>query len=96
MISETKSRRANPAITSDRWHVVRACWDGSRSAQPRFQRAIVSEHDDRASATRAARELHRSIASEMEARAPRTRDQIFVRKPDFKSLKSSARLERRR
>lgn len=96
MITETKSHKSNPAITSDRWHVVHARWNGAETDEPQFDRSIVSEHDDREGATRAAGELHQSLAGEMNSRREPVRDQLFVRRPDFKTLRTAARVERKR
>ena len=96
MIKETFNRKSSPALTSDRWHVVHARWSGASSGAPRFERSIVSEHDDSATAASAARKVLSSLAREMAARSRETRDQIFVRKPDYKSLKTAKRVERRR
>lgn len=96
MIQDTLSSKQRPAITSNRWHVVHARWSGERSAQPSFLRSIVSEHDDQEGALKGARELQTKLAPEMSARPLAERDQLFVRKPGFRSLKTSGRLERRR
>jgi hypothetical protein len=96
MIRETLSRRRSPALTSDRWHVVHARWSGDRSGEPRFLRTIVSEHEDRVAARSAARAVVDSIAGEMADRPQELRDQILVRRPGFKSLKSAKRVQRRR
>lgn len=96
MIRETVSRKNHPAITSNRWHVVHAEWDGSASAEPQFQRRIVSEHDERARAVEAGRALIANLAPEMAGRERTTWDQIFVRRPDYKSLKASTRVARRK
>jgi hypothetical protein len=90
MIQETLSPKKHPAITSDKWHVVRARWTG-RSGVPRFERSIVAEHADRRSATVAARALVSDLADEMTGRARETRDQVFVRRPNFRSLKAANR-----
>ena len=94
MIQETLSSKQRPALTSDRWHVVHARWSGNDSGQSSFLRSIVSEHDDQASAVRGARELVERLAAEMEKRPQSERDQLFVRKPGFRSLKTSGRVER--
>ena len=96
MIQDTLSSKQRPAITSNRWHVVHARWSGERSTQPKFERSIVSEHDDQESAVHGARELVARLAAEMSARPLAERDQLFVRKPGFRSLKTSSRLERRK
>ena len=95
MIQETLSRNSNPAITSDRWHVILARWSGKSKADPRFTRSIVSEHDDHASAVSAARRMLTSRADEMAKTPVATRDQILVRRPAYKSLVSARRRERR-
>ena len=94
MIQETLSNKQRPALTSDRWHVVHARWSRKPSGQSTFLRSIVSEHEDRASAVQGARELVASLAAEMEMRPTSERDQLFVRKPGFRSLKTSGRVER--
>lgn len=95
MIEDTVSRRNNPAITSDRWHVVHARWTGDAFGEPRFERSIVSEHDDSASAVAVAREVLSPLARELANREPAQRDQVFVRRPGFKSLRLSKRVEPR-
>ena len=95
MIQDTLSRRQRPSLTSDRWHVVRAAWDGGSTTRPMFDRAIVSEHDDRDAARVAAKELESTLASAMAKRTPRSRDQVFVRRPDFKSLKHAPHMRKR-
>lgn len=92
MIQETLNRQSTPAITSDLWHVVRARWNGEASGEPHFDRAIVSEHDDRTAANRAAKVLRILVAKEIPKRPLARRDQVFVRKPGYKSLKSARRV----
>jgi len=96
MIKSTLSRNQNPAVTSDRWHVLRARWTGETSGKPRFDREIVSEHGDRESAATAARKIVSTLASEMTGRATERRDQVLVRRPEYKSLKNSKRVTRSR
>ncbi len=96
MIRETISRRNHAAVTSDHWHVVRARLSAEPSDDSRYVRSIVSEHDNRVAAVTAARQIFRSLAPEMADRPRDVRDQIFVRKPDFKSLKLAKRVKRRR
>lgn len=92
MIKETNSRKNSPAITSDQWHVVRASWNGLLGGEPRFDRAIVSEHEDRRSAQLAGRALAEQVAREWSGRPAEHCDQVLVRPPDYKSLKSSKRI----
>ncbi len=96
MIQDTLSKHQAPALTSDQWHVVHAQWDGLIGAEPHFSRTIVSEHADRSKARKAAEELLHQVASQMKLRALEQRDQIFVRRPDFKSLKHAKRTIRRK
>jgi hypothetical protein len=100
MIRELLNRKNTPAVTSDHWHVVVARLSGEPSGKPskspRFERSIVSEHDDRASAVTAAREIVSTFVVEMAGRERSARDQVFVRKPKFKSLKTARRVSKRR
>ena len=95
MIRET-IKKNNPAVTSDRWHVIIARWSGDPSGEPRFERSIVSEHDDSTAALSAAREIKSALAPQMATRSRETRDQVFVRRPSSMSLKTARRVERRR
>jgi hypothetical protein len=96
VIRDTVTRSNRPAITSDHWHVVRARWAGDESDDPEFTRSIVSEHPDRNSAVAAARELRASIDVTLGARPSAQRDQVFVRKPAFKSFRSAKRVQKQR
>ena len=91
MIKETLNTDKEPAVTSDRWHVIHARWSGAPGT-PRFVRTIVSEHDDSDSAVQAARELKSSLALGMTSRSPEARDQVIVRRPSSESLKNAGRL----
>ncbi len=91
MIRETLNRKNRVAITSDRWHVVRAHWSGD-AVKPRFVRSVVSEHEDRAAAVKVARQLMVALVEETADNPPETRDQVFVRRPDYKSLKTAKRV----
>lgn len=93
MIHDTLSGKGHPAITSDRWHVVHARWIG-RGEPEAFERTIVSEHESHADALAAARLLARSLSSQMGDRAPAARDQLLVRRPAYKTLKSAERLKK--
>jgi hypothetical protein len=96
MIQETLSRQHKPALTSDHWHIVHARWAGEASGTPRFEREIVSEHDDRASALVAARKFAASISDAMLQLPHDRRDEIVIRRPEYKSLKTAKRRMRRR
>ena len=91
MIKDVKSRKKNPAITSDHWHVVHACWTGNEDGEARFDRSILSEHADLESARTAAVKVMADLSRQMGDRPRDRRDQVFVRKPDFKTLKVSGR-----
>ncbi len=96
MIRETISRKNSPSITSDHWHVVHARLSVEPSTEPRFVRSIVSEHADRVGAVAAARKIVSSLAPEMASLPRDARDQIFVRRPRFNSLKLASRVTKRR
>jgi hypothetical protein len=91
MIKDALTRRGNPATSSDQWHVVHARWCGKDANHPPFARKVVSEHgDDRAAAVVAAKRLLAKIKDAMKGRPLAERDQVFVRRPEFCSLKFSA------
>jgi hypothetical protein len=94
VIRDVKSRRQNPAITSDRWHVVHAVWSGNEG-EARFDRKILSEHADFETARAEACKIMAALSLEMGDRPRERRDQIFVRKPNFKSLKVAGRRSNR-
>jgi hypothetical protein len=95
MISAVETRKGTEAITSDHWHVVHSRFLGKGARRP-FLRSISSEHDDRTSCVKAARELLAKIRPEIEAVPLAERDQVFVRRPGFKSVKASKRRVSRR
>jgi hypothetical protein len=100
MIRETTNRKNLPAVTSNQWHVVHArrrCeTDKATSTGARFVRLIVSEHQDRAAAVAAARQVIQALEPEMSSLPSEVRDQVFVRRPEFKSLKAAKRVRRAR
>ncbi len=93
MIQELPNKKGTPAITSDRWHVVHARWSGNPAGHPRFERSIVSEHEDRVGAASASQAITSAFTTEMSLREPGRRDQVFVRRPNYKSLKLARRRE---
>lgn len=95
MIRETTLDSRAPGITSDAWHVVHARWNGVAKGVPLFDRAIVSEHADLATAREAARALWRTLEDSMARRPAARRDQLFVRKPEFKTRKQAGRVEKK-
>ncbi|MFN0008366.1 MAG: hypothetical protein ACKVXR_10690 [Planctomycetota bacterium] len=95
MIRETKNRRNSPVLTSDHWHVLRARWNGDPSGEPIYDRTIESEHEDSASAAKAGRKLVETFVTEMAGRTRETRDQVLVRRPGYRSLKTAKRTRTR-
>jgi hypothetical protein len=91
MIKDTVTRRQQQAITSDRWHVIHAEWCGKDAGHPPFSRSIVSEHEDRAHARAAAKELSAALTANVLDRPSDQRDQFIVRKPHYKSLRFATR-----
>ena len=90
VISETTTTKGSPAITSDRWHVVHSRFRSRGRGGKPFERVITSEHDDRLSCRKAARMLRDNL--EIDPKVPQAqRDEVFVRKPNFKSLKTALR-----
>ena len=96
MIQEALNGKNHLVVTSDRWHVLHARWTKKRTSKPLYERAIISEHDDRESAANAARQLVASFQDEMVGRERETRDQALVRRPGFRSLKIAPRTGSRR
>jgi hypothetical protein len=90
MISTVETRKGTEAVTSDRWHVVHARHDGSQAKLP-FVRSISSEHEDRAACVKAARKLVADVRSETPDVPLSERDQVFVRRPGFKTIKNATR-----
>lgn len=95
MIHETKTRKELPAVTSDHWHVIHARWSGNEVGRPLFDRSIISEHEDRAAAVAAGRALGESLGARLE-QPPARRDQILIRRPNYKSLKTGPQLTPKR
>jgi hypothetical protein len=91
VITESLNRNQRPALSSNLWHVVHARWLGNESGEPRFERSIVSEHEDRESAIESAKRFGKTHTPEMSNRPATVRDQILVRRPDFRSLKVTRR-----
>jgi hypothetical protein len=88
MIKDALTRRGNAATSSDQWHVVHAKWCGKEADHPPFARKVVSEHGtSRTAALAAAKKLVAKIKASCQDRPLAQRDQVFVRPPDFRSLK---------
>ena len=86
MIRDVSTSKGADAITSDHWHVVHSRFAVVRG-EPGFARGIHSEHEDRAGCRQAAKELRTRLASENKAVPAAERDEVFVRRPNYKSLK---------
>ena len=94
MISETVTTKGTPAITSDRWHVVHAKCRCKGKTSGSFERVVVSEHDDQTDCRKAARAFLAALAkdNETDKEVPAAeRDEVFARRPNFKSLKATRR-----
>jgi hypothetical protein len=96
MIQTTVTKKQSLAITSDQWHVVHARWTCTPSDDARFERIIVSEHESSNAAVASARALFSSLQGILTTRAFGERDQVFVRKPGYRSLKNATRVRQRR
>jgi hypothetical protein len=94
MISVVQTTKGREALTSDRWHVVHARFHANGKALP-FHRSISSEHDDRVACVRAARALLTKLRAESVDVPPGERDEVFVRRPGFKSIKVATARSRR-
>lgn len=90
MIREVLNSKGSHAITSDQWHVVLSHFTTVLKGPP-FVRKVCSEHDDRAACVKAAKELRAKLAREGPNVPAEERDEVFVRKPNFKSLKLARR-----
>ncbi len=86
MIREVVTDRGAPAITSDQWHVVHSRFVGPDNERP-FLRSIHSEHVDRTACREVARTLRAQLSKGDAAIPAEERDEVFVRKPNFRSLK---------
>jgi hypothetical protein len=90
MISEVKTKKGAKAITSDRWHLVHSRFTGVQQGPP-FSRDVLSEHEDRAACVKAAKKLRAKLALENAEAPAAEQDEVFVRKPNFRSLKRAQR-----
>lgn len=95
MITAVKTRKGTDAITSDHWHVVHSHFVGTGERRP-FRRSIDSEHGDRTACVTAARALLAKLRAEAGTLPLHERDEVFVRRPGFKSLQVSTRRATRR
>ena len=88
MITEVQLESGATAITSDRWHLVHARYVFAGAKRP-YLRSVHSEHNDRPACRVAARMLRQQLVTQEAGVAFDQRDEVFVRKPNFKSLKVS-------
>jgi hypothetical protein len=86
MISEVLTSQGKPAITSDQWHLIESRFTRDSRKRP-FARRIVSEHANRAVCREAARLMRERLATEGGAQPEAERTDVYVRPPNFKSLK---------
>ena len=89
MTSETTSKKNLAAITSDQWHVVRANTRALTGDRRPFERTIVSEHASRKLAEASAVALRARLDSEPKGNG---RTAVFVRRPNYKTLKFARKL----
>jgi hypothetical protein len=87
MIQEVRTKSGAEAITSDQWHVIHARLTDSRGPRP-FTRSIESEHSDRAACLVAAKALLVKLRATAKGKKAENTDEVFIRKPGFKSLKA--------
>jgi|RhiMethySRZTD1v2_1073278.scaffolds.fasta_scaffold363087_2 hypothetical protein len=90
MITETRTSQGKAAITSDKWHVVHSHFKGGRKTAHPFARTIISEHANRADCDEAASRF-RSTLPDGAGAVVTEQDEVLVRPPNFKSLKSARR-----
>ena len=86
MITDVQTSKGTSAITSDQWHVVHSRFVDA-GAKRRFVRSIHSEHADRLSCRKAALALQARLDAESPGVPEAERDEVFVCRPRFKSLK---------
>ncbi len=87
MIQAVKTKKGTKAITSDRWHVVHSRFQGT-GGKLLFVRTVHSEHDDRGGCLEAARVLWGRLSSDGAVPVAQ-RDEVFVCRPNYKSLERS-------
>jgi hypothetical protein len=86
MILDVKTSKGVAAITSDHWHIVHSRLIEGGGKRP-FSRIVHSEHADARACRKAARELRLKLATEAAGVPLEEQDEVFVRRPNFKSLK---------
>lgn len=88
MIAEAKTSKGSAALTSDLWHVVHSRFMYRGSRRP-FLRSIHSEWRDRASCRAAAKALRLQLRQDNGEVPASERDEVFVRRPNFKTLRTA-------
>ena len=86
MITDVQTSKGTSAITSDQWHVVHSRLVDAGAARP-YVRSIHSEHADRLTCRQAAKALRVRLAAESSGVPEAERDEVYVCRPKFKSLK---------
>jgi hypothetical protein len=88
MIQEVVTKKGAAAITSDQWYVVHSRLVDRLGDLP-YVRGIHSEHADKVSCRKAAAALRARLQAENASVPVDERDEVFVRKPRFKTLKAA-------
>ena len=86
MITDVQTSKGTSAITSDQWHIVHSRLVDPGAKRP-YVRSIHSEHADRLSCRKAALALRARLEAESAGVPAAERDQVFICRPRFKSLK---------
>ena len=86
MIAEVLNSKGSAALTSDQWHVVHSRFMFPGARRP-FLRCVHSEWGDRASCSSAAKALRVHLNEGSQDVPESERDEVFVRRPNFKTLK---------
>ena len=86
MITEVQTSKGTAAITSDQWHVVHSRLVHAGAKRP-FVRTVHSEHGERVECQKAAKALRVKLAQEAAGVPEAERDEVFIRRPNFKTLK---------
>ncbi len=88
MIRELLTSKGKPAITSDQWHVVHSRMVHAGTKRP-FVRTIYCEHEERSDCQKAAKALRVKLAADGVGVPEAESDEVFVRHPNYKSLKTA-------
>jgi len=86
VITDVQTSKGSSAITSDQWHIVHSRLVDAGAKRP-YVRSIHSEYADGPSCRKAARALRLRLAAENPGVLEAERDEVFVCRPRFKSLK---------